>query len=429
MRPPAPHLRVYEILRTAHLERFAARGPSDVLYQHTRYDFDQATADRVQGLGTRLTRTSRLGVLKHLALTSHQSVELNEPMMSNRWIDLGGQLLAIRLRDALTGRHTRISAYCIGIVDPAHDISARRRLPLGASTWWTRTILRALVRGFDCLAFGTTGSYLAHAELLDDPELAVRARTFEALPAACECLAEEGRDRDPAAVVFVGSFDERKGVRLLMHAWEVVHRDRPDATLHLMGTGPLSAEVTSWAAGRAEVSVALDPPRGQVHEGLSGAATLVLLSQRVGHWREQVGLPLVEGLAHGCQIVTTTESGLSPWLAEHGHRVVAAPGDVSTAAAAVLAALQAGRSRASVLADLPSDDQRLAAEDWMTTGDEPGHHPTGQPWLPRTGGAATTSGQGRKRVSDWRRNRRDGARADREGHHGTVTTSARMRDT
>jgi glycosyltransferase involved in cell wall biosynthesis len=95
-----------------------------------------------------------------------------------------------------------------------------------------------------------------------------------------------------------------------------------------------------------------------------------LASQPTAGWREQVGLPIVEGLAHGCRVVTTDQTGLAGWLREHadrGHRVVPAGGSGADLAAAVLAALTTptGDGPGSVLADLPVRDGRLAADDWL----------------------------------------------------------------
>jgi glycosyltransferase involved in cell wall biosynthesis len=89
----------------------------------------------------------------------------------------------------------------------------------------------------------------------------------------------------------------------------------------------------------------------------------VLPSQPSATWREQVGLPIVEGLSYGCTIVTTTETGLAGWLSEHGHRVVAADADDGELAAAVAAALL--NPVEDVVASLPDHDGRLAADAWM----------------------------------------------------------------
>jgi glycosyltransferase involved in cell wall biosynthesis len=81
----------------------------------------------------------------------------------------------------------------------------------------------------------------------------------------------------------------------------------------VIGAGRLLPEVRAWADGRDDVDLEIDPPRARVHEAMRESSVLVLLSQPHGHWREQVGLPIVEGLAHGCEVVTTSETGLASW--------------------------------------------------------------------------------------------------------------------
>jgi glycosyltransferase involved in cell wall biosynthesis len=166
-------------------------------------------------------------------------------------------------------------------------------------------------------------------------------------------------------VLFLGAFDERKGLRVLAAAWPEVHRQRPDARLTLVGKGPLAGLAEDLAADRPEVDLVVDPPRPRIHEALRSAALVVLASQRTATWREQVGLPLVEGLAHGCAVVTTAETGLADWLAADGHRVVDVSAGSGALAAAIVAGLDERRSRASVLAGLPEIDGRLAADAWM----------------------------------------------------------------
>jgi glycosyltransferase involved in cell wall biosynthesis len=113
------------------------------------------------------------------------------------------------------------------------------------------------------------------------------------------------------------------------------------------------------------VSVVVDPPRARVHALQREASVAVLLSQRTRTWREQVGLPVVEGLAHGCAVLATTETGLAAWLEEHGHAVVDPAADPERVADVLVGLLDARRPAATVLADLPDVDGRLAADAWL----------------------------------------------------------------
>ena len=118
-----------------------------------------------------------------------------------------------------------------------------------------------------------------------------------------------------------------------------------------------------------EVELVVDPPRVEIHRALRQASLVVLLSQRGARWREQVGLPIVEALAHGCQVLTTDETGLAQWLTDHGHQVVDGSSDSFAVAQAMVEGIGSGRERASVLADLPSVDGRSSADAWLHAGD------------------------------------------------------------
>ncbi|GAA4359782.1 glycosyltransferase [Angustibacter luteus] len=346
--------RVYESLRTAHLERFAVMAPATVLYHGTRYDYDLSVLPD----GVPVPRqVSRPAAVRELLTGGYDVVELNEPLMTRRWPDLLAQLVAARLAPR---RRALAVAYCIGLTDPADELAARLPRPLARLA--TRVVLGVLVRGFDRLAFGTQGCYDLVAGYVPHRVLARRAAVFPALPTACDCPPGE---REPGTVLFVGAFSERKGVRQLLAGWEALGAGAQGLRLHLIGKGPLLEHVQHWAAGRDEVRVDVDPPRSLVHEALRRAHVLVLLSQRVGAWREQVGLPLVEGLGHGCEVVTTSETGLAGWLQAHGHEVLAPTAPASQVAQALARAAGSPRDAGQVLADLPTTDSRIAADRWL----------------------------------------------------------------
>jgi glycosyltransferase involved in cell wall biosynthesis len=364
-RHPQRAMRIYGSLRSAHLERFPRMVPAEVVFHRTRADHDASLADPAAAP----RQAGRLGVVARLLRRHYDVIEVNEPVMVQRWPDLLAQIAAIRLRGVLTRRRGSVVAYCIGLTDPVEELSRRSRLPPRLSRPIARVVMRVLVAGMDRLAFGTTEARGLYARYVPAARLDRISKVFEALPAPCECLSGAGH-RQPSTVVFLGAFDERKGIERLMPAWEELLRRDGDARLQLIGSGPLAGEVGEWASQRAEVTLAIDPPRAAIHGALRESTALVLLSQRVGPWREQVGLPIVEALGHGCEVIASSETGLATWLAEHGHAVVdprIAPAELAEVIAEVL---DAPRSRERVLADLPDSDQRIAADAWLMTGDE-----------------------------------------------------------
>jgi glycosyltransferase involved in cell wall biosynthesis len=356
-------IRIYAGLRSAHLERFPHMTPARVLYTSHRDDFDESLADPANPPEA----VGRLRALGELLARHHDVVEINEPALVGSWGSLLAQVAAARLRAVLARRPTAVVTYCIGNADPAAEVQARWRLPPAAARVATTATYRLLVRGIDRMAFGTAGSAEAYRRYVDPDRLRTETRLFEALPSPCPCLGS-GSVRNPTQVLFVGSLVPRKGVDETMVAWDALRSRRPDAMLRIIGRGRLEPEVAAWAAARPEVDLEIDPPRARVHEVLRESAVVVLLSQPWGHWREQIGLPILEGLSHGCEIVTTSETGLATWLAGHGHAVVAPDSAPDQVAGHLDAALHRAGTRHGSLDELPLTDARIAADRWMMTG-------------------------------------------------------------
>lgn len=347
-------VRVYTTVRTAHLERAKQLTPATILYRGRRYDFDEDVAR-----GVDLVHASPLRSALLLLTSTTSVVEINEPLMLSSLAGCRLALLALTLRRIATGRRARVVTYAIENADPFAGPAAggvraavRRRLQLA--------LARGIARRVDRIAYGTSAAALLYEQRL--PELVrATARIVPALPAA---RTVPGAKR-PGSVVFLGAFAERKGLPVLLAAWDSVRAAQPEATLTLLGKGALEGEAHRFAADRPEVRVLVDPPRDRIFAELDAAQVLVLPSQPRPSWREQVGLPIVEGLSAGCSIVTTAETGLASWLADHGHAVVTDPDDAAALAAAIGAQVALARPADDVLADLPVRDGRLAADDWL----------------------------------------------------------------
>jgi glycosyltransferase involved in cell wall biosynthesis len=307
-------------------------------------------------------------VLRRLATAPYAVVEVYEPAMVSGWGFLLALTVTIRIAGVVHRRRTSIVTYCIGNADPTFEIHERWRVPTSAGRVLARFVMSVLVASMDRIAFGTSGSEDLYRAFVGERRLLGRSRRFEGLPSPCDC--GDGLDdrRVEDRLLFLGGFVERKGIRQAMRAWDEVRTRRPSATFVVVGHGPLQGEVEAWAAQRPEVSVVIDPPRPEVHRLLRSAPVLVLLSQPLRHWREQIGLPILEGLSHGCEIVATTETGLAEWLADHGHAVVAPDASPAEVAGQIVAAFDRARERNGSLDVLPSVDQRIAADHWMITG-------------------------------------------------------------
>jgi glycosyltransferase involved in cell wall biosynthesis len=236
---------------------------------------------------------------------------------------------------------------------------------------------RIAAGGIDRLAFGTDAAAALYARTVPAAHDAV-STVIPALPAACRCGRGSGtaEPKEPGLVLFLGALTGRKGFDRLLAAWPSLagpadgDDGEPAVRLQIVGKGPFEQSATELAARDSRVTVTIDPPRAQVHAELRRARVLVLLSQPTPGWREQVGLPLVEGLAHGCAVVTTTETGLAGWLSAHGHQVLSPDADAAAVAAAIRRAVTDSPTPAQITASLPALDGRLAADAWLF-GDDP----------------------------------------------------------
>ena len=84
-----------------------------------------------------------------------------------------------------------------------------------------------------------------------------------------------------------------------------------------------------------------------------------------GRWREQLGLPIIEGLSVGATVVTTTETGLASWLEQQGHTVIPMPRIAELLARATAHALEHPLSVGDVIGTLPATDTRLEVDRWI----------------------------------------------------------------
>ncbi|MCY7404854.1 MAG: glycosyltransferase [Cryobacterium sp.] len=347
--------RLYRTLRSAHLERAHELPPAVILFRIKRYDFHEELA---RGLVVVQAHPLRAAWL--LARSPVTTLEIGEPLMlSSVWASALA-ISALRLRALLGGRRAIIESYALENADPfERELGARARLRRGLNGVAARFVWRQT----DRIVFGTDASRVTYRTALPEPTRDAISAVIPALPARCTCTPDG--DVDGSRVVVLGAFAPRKGLPNILAAWPLVTAALPQARLTLIGKGALENRARQAVAGDPTIELLIDPPRGEIHRQLRRARVLTLPSQPTATWREQVGLPIVEGLAHGCHIVTTTETGLATWLTEHGHDVVAPGCTPQQLADAVVHALQAPRPAAD---DLPAVDGRLAADAWLFAG-------------------------------------------------------------
>ncbi len=355
------------MLRSAHLERAQSQIPASIVYVSERYDFDKSLAD-----GLDLIRAGTFRA-PWIILRSRITVcEINEPLVRARLLRTVLTVGAARLSARLRREPVSVVCYAIENLDPyRHRATSGSMLEVRKAAIRSRLdrlMARWVAGEVDRIAFGTPGSRDLYLSSLGSRLRGAQMITIPALPARCDCPSGA---KDPQHALFLGAFEPRKGFDLVMSAWPAAQAAVPAASLTLIGKGTLEAQARVFADGHPRVDLDIDPPRVRVHQALRTASAVILLSQRGENWREQVGLPLVEALAHGCRVLTTNESGLASWLAEHGHRVLDPAEPPAAIARAIAEELVSERDPWSVIADLPAIDGRLAADAWLFKRDEP----------------------------------------------------------
>jgi glycosyltransferase involved in cell wall biosynthesis len=159
--------------------------------------------------------------------------------------------------------------------------------------------------------------------------------------------ARTGERPERPSVLFLAALERRKGVDILLDAFEVVARSRPDVQLRLAGSGSLEHEIRSRAgreplAGR--VAVLGQVAREEVPTLLRSSTLLCLPS--LG---EPLGMSALEALASGLPVVATNTGGLADLVPDGGGRKVPA-GDAEALARALDELLGLGPEEGAALA-------------------------------------------------------------------------------
>jgi glycosyltransferase involved in cell wall biosynthesis len=299
-------------------------------------------------------------------------VELAEPLWLRALPLTASIALAVRAADRLRRRRTRLVCYAMENSDAEQLL---RGLPSWARPLALGVVRLSAGRWFDRVAFASATARRRYAEMGLLSRRCHRA-LYEDLQEPCATCVLEAAEEDPvgtggAAVrrprrmTFLGALETRKGLADLLAAWRRGGLGRQGWELAVAGAGPLRPELDRAAQADGSIRPLGLVGRAGVHRVLRETEVVVLPSRREGRWREQIGMSIVEGLAHGCHVVACADTGLADWLRGHGHTVLPdrfSEVDLSRALCAVATArVEPGR----VLATLPSVGGRVAAEAWM----------------------------------------------------------------
>ena len=149
-------------------------------------------------------------------------------------------------------------------------------------------------------------------------------------------------DRVPGELLWVGNRTETKDMPTLLRAFAIVHRERPETVLRLIGRSFRPEHETAWQrlAGElgVEAATSFEPPvdRAGVAAAMRRADLFVHPSTR-----ETFGVVAVEALASGLPVVATDSGGVTEVLGDEPERfgALVAASDPGALAAAIVGAL------------------------------------------------------------------------------------------
>lgn len=358
-RPPLARARVYETLRSAHLERLTTFTPAVTIYRRRRYDFDAGLLGKHS-----VAHLSARAVPTYLVRRRFSQIEINEPVALETVRYAAAAVLGVRLADVIRRQRSSVVVYAIGNIDP-RDLPRRTGLKGRLGSTVDVALMKFVWHRCDRIAFGTPDAQATYESTFRRGLDGKATTLIPALPAECRCSEQPDTSTEPQkTLLFLGELSPRKGFDVVIDAWPQISAEDPEYHLTIVGKGKLLEQARDLALHDDRVELIVDPPRSVIHRELAKATVLVLPSRRSPSWKEQVGLPLVEALAHGATVVTSQDTGIADWLGPHGHYVLRDTSS-SNLAEAVIAALKNPQPRADVLASLPPVDGREAADRWL----------------------------------------------------------------
>ncbi len=245
--------------------------------------------------------------LKLLSRSDQIVLEIPEPLFVRFWFK--GFILALIGKMFCKLKNIRICVTTYAIENLSY--SSRCTLPLfdrlpRLNSLFSNFLVSIIGRSssiIDIVGFGTEASISNYAE-----KKFFRQDTQEFLATdyleSCRCISTE--NEKIKLVLFLGEKSERKSTDETYNAFKNLALLHRDWTFRMIGPGideyddpELSNFILSGALSRAEI-----------HSFLRTSKYVVLASKRLPRWREQIGLPLLEGLAHHNRVFSTKETGL-----------------------------------------------------------------------------------------------------------------------
>jgi glycosyltransferase involved in cell wall biosynthesis len=363
-------LRIIPELRSSLILEVEKQNGVQVLYFEEKYDMRTTPNSGV------FKKVSTWNAIKEIFLSDADVIELPEPLWMREILRTLLLCYILKFRNLCLERKSMCVTYAIENNDLESLIFGSRK-PLKIVVSTVRTLLFMLTRNaFDKISFGTEASFSVYSKnrLCSNAQVLLPLKK-SLLESSSQVLSLE---KDLPYVrssgirfIFVGVLEKRKGILILIRAWELVEKEDPNSLLTIVGDGHFTDLVSNWA---------LANPHNRRYMGFLGTRDLMVAlknadiavapSIRDGRWREQVGLPIVEALASGLTVITSSETGLAKNLALQGHLVLEYPFSHEELASHMLEAKHKLLPRDQVLATSRGKSNRQRAFEWMTEKEE-----------------------------------------------------------
>jgi glycosyltransferase involved in cell wall biosynthesis len=148
------------------------------------------------------------------------------------------------------------------------------------------------------------------------------------------CPGKDKRPDSPAKIIFVGQWNKKKGLDVLLHAARLLHNSDVAFELKLVGGLDL------WSADSPETAITREALREMLN-GLSNVRLLGKLSQLdvaralqessiavvPSVWQEPFGITAIEAMASGLPVVVTKVGGLQEIVVDGESGLLVKPGD------------------------------------------------------------------------------------------------------
>jgi phosphatidylinositol alpha-mannosyltransferase len=145
-------------------------------------------------------------------------------------------------------------------------------------------------------------------------------------------------------ILFVGRFEQRKGLIELLKAYRILRREGVDCRLLVVGGGPQEREVRRYIATRGLQGVELLGRVSDEEKARYFATADVYVSPATG--QESFGIVLLEAMAAGCPIVCSDIHGYKGVVRRNQEAILVPPRDREALASAIAALLADDAMRA-----------------------------------------------------------------------------------